>query len=343
MDSRALCGAWNVVERIGGGQHLVDDVDDTVAGRHVGHGHGRVVDQHATVDGEREGLAVGGIRGHALGDVGGWDVGPDHVVEQDVRQCCLAFGCVKGAEINARIDEGLIGGREDGEGSRTLQGFQQLSLDHARHEGVVQPRALRGSRDVVGRVGRREHLVDDVDESVGRNDVRHDHVRVVDHDPAVDGEGERLSVGGVRGHAFGDVGGRDVSADHVVQQNVREGGLAGLVVERAQVDASVGERLIGRCKDGEGARSLEGGQKFSLNDGRDETPVDAGGLSRGRDVHGWEHDTVDHVDDAVGGLDVRSGDVRVADGDAVCVNTELHTVTVDGGGKHAVRQRTGGH
>ena len=80
--------------------------------------------------------------------------------------------------------------------------------------------ALRRAGNVAGRVGGRQHLVNDVDEAVAGNHVRHGDVRIVDHHPVADGEGQRLTVGRIGRHAVRDVGGRHLSTHHVVKQNV---------------------------------------------------------------------------------------------------------------------------
>ena len=105
-------------------------MDDAVARAHVSEGDGRVVDHHATVDGEGERLTVDRVRRHALGHVGGRHVGADHVVEQDVGERGLAFRGVKRGQVNAGVDEGLVRGCEDRERSSALQGFEQFRLDH---------------------------------------------------------------------------------------------------------------------------------------------------------------------------------------------------------------------
>ena len=48
--------------------------------------------------------------------------------------------------------------------------------------------ALRGAGQVVGRVRRREHLVDDVNDAVAGGHVREGDVCIVDHDTIADGK-----------------------------------------------------------------------------------------------------------------------------------------------------------
>ena len=343
VDARAGGRTWDVVGRVRGREHLVDDVDDAVAGGHVREGHGGVVDHHATGHGEREGLAVGRVGGHALGHVRGRHIALDDVVEEDVAQGGLAFRGVEISQVDARVGKGLVGWCEDGEGPIALQGFQQLCLNHAGHQGVVQSGALCRPWDVVWCVGRHQDLVNDVDQTVRRDDVRQHDVGVVDHHATGHGEGKRLAVGGIRGHALRDVGRGHVSADDVVQQDVAQGGLAFRGGEIGQVDACVSKGLVGRREDREGPRPLEGRQQLSLNHGRHQAVVDARGLGGGGDVHRWHQHFVDDVNDAVRGLNVGHGDVGVADGDAVGIDAELDAITVDRGGKHAVAEGARGH
>ena len=66
VNAGALCRSRNVVGGVGGHEHRVDDVDDTVARVDVGDGHRGVVDHHAVADGERQGLSVDRFSRHAL-------------------------------------------------------------------------------------------------------------------------------------------------------------------------------------------------------------------------------------------------------------------------------------
>ena len=166
VDGCALSGPGQVVRCVRWREDLVNDVNHAVAGGHVGHGDVRVVDHHATADGEREGLAVGRVGGHALGDVGRGNVSLDDVVQQNVSQGGFAFGRVEDREVDARLGKGLIGGGEDREGPVALQGLEQFGLNHAGHQRVVQAGALRCARDVLGGVRRHQHLVDDVNQTV---------------------------------------------------------------------------------------------------------------------------------------------------------------------------------
>ena len=55
--------------------------------------------------------------------------------------------------------------------------------------------ALRCAWNVVGGIRRHEHLVDDVDEAVGGDDVGHRDIGIVDHDAVADGERQGIPVG----------------------------------------------------------------------------------------------------------------------------------------------------
>ena len=337
VNTRALGRAWNVVGSIGGHQHLVDDVDDPVAGADISEAHVGVVDHHAITDGEGERVAVDGGGTHAVGDVGGGNSAGYNVVEQDVREGFLAFGCVEGSEVNTSVGESLVGWGEDGERTGALQRFEEFGLDHTGHERIVDAGALGGAWNVVGGVGGHEHLVDDMNQAVGGDDVGHGHVGIVDHHAVADGKRKRLAVGGVGAHAVGHVGSGDFSADDVVEENVREGFFALRGVKGTQVNACVGEGLVGWGEDGEGSRSLKGGKQVGLDHGGHERAVDAGRLGRGGDVNGWGEHLVNHVNDAVGGLNISQRDGGATNQHiAAAGDAELDFVTVGGGRHHPV-------
>ena len=337
MNTGALGRSWNVVGCVGGHQDLVDDVNDAVAGADISEAHVGVVDHHAVPDGEGERVAVNGGGAHAVGDVGGGNSAGHDVVEQDVREGFLAFGGVEGSEVNTSVGESLVGRGEDGERTGALQRFEEFGLDHTGHERIMDAGALGGAWNVVGGVGGHEHLVDNVNQAVGGDDVGHGHVGVVDHHAVADGKRERLTVGGVGTHAVGHVGSGDFSADDVVEENVREGFFALRGVKSAQVNACVGEGLVGGSEDGKGSRSLEGGKQVGLDNGGHERAVDAGRLGRGGDVNRWGEHLVDHVNDAVRGLNISQRDGGATNQHiAAAGDAELDLVTVGGGGHHPV-------
>ena len=248
MDAGALSRAWNVGGCVGGHQHLVDDMDDAVAGVDVGQRDVRAVDHDAVAYGERERLTVDGFGRHAVGKRCGRDITGHDVVEQDVRKGGFAFGGVKGCEVNTRIGERLIGRGKDREWTRPLKGFQKFSLHHCRHQRVVNSRALGGSRDVVRSIAWREHLVNDMNDTVAGGNVGEGDVGVVDHDAVAHRKGKRLSVCSGGCHAVGYVGCWHLSTDDVVEQDVREGGFPFRRVESSQVNAGVSKSLVGWCE-----------------------------------------------------------------------------------------------
>ena len=134
MNACALSSSWNIVGGIGGHQDLVNHVNHTVAGVHVGKRNTGVVHRNTITHRERKGLAVDRISRHAIGKGSGRHVAGDNVVEQDVRQGRFAFGCIESSEVDTGVSKGLVGGGEEGEGPRTLKGFKQIGLHHSGHE-----------------------------------------------------------------------------------------------------------------------------------------------------------------------------------------------------------------
>ena len=264
------------------------------------------------------------------------------MVEQNVREGFLAFGGIEGCEVNTGVNEGLVGRGKDREWPGALQRFEEFGLDHTGHERIVNASALGGAWNVVGRVGGHEHLVDDMNQAVGGDDVGHGYVGVVDHHAVADGERERLAVGSVGAHAVRDVGGGDFSADDVVEENVGKGLLAFGSVKVAQDDACFVEGLVGGSEDGEGPGPLKGRKQVGLDDGGHQRIVNAGRLGRGGDVNGRNEHLVDDVNDAVGGLDVGQRDGGAANQHiAAAGDAELDLVSVGGGGHHAVLDGAG--
>ena len=339
----ALRCSRDVVGRCRWHQHLIDDVDDTVAGVHVGKTHVRTVDHHAVSDGEAEDVAVDSGGGHAIRDIGCRDGASHDVVEQDVGQCLPAFGGVEGGQVNACIHKRLVGGGKHGERSGTLQGLEQFCLDDSGHEGVMASRTLGRPRDVVGCVGGHEHAVNDVNQTVGGDHIGHHDVGAVHRDAVPNTEGQRLTVDGVCAHAVGHVGRRNLGSHHVVEKDVGQG-LAPLGgVQRSQINTGIDEGLIGGSKHGERSWALEGGEQPSLNDGCDQRVVNAGGLGGCGHVNRWAQDPVDDVNDAVGGQDIRGGDVGATDLDRGASDGELDLVPVGRVGHHAVGDGVGPH
>ena len=221
VDTGALCGSWNVVGVVHRHEHLVDDVDDAVAGHHVSGGDRCAVDHHGVANGEGEAVAVGCLGRHAVRYIGGWHRGSDHVSEEDVTQRGHAVGGVKSGEVDAGIGKGLVGRGEEREGPLALQSGEQVGLNDGRNQGIVNARASSRRGDVAGCIGGHEHLVDDVDDAVAGRNVRSGDRGPVDGDRVADAEGQRVAVDGRGRHAVRDVGRRHGTVQHVVEQDVR--------------------------------------------------------------------------------------------------------------------------
>ena len=277
-------------------------MNDAVAGGQVRHRDGGVVDHHATVGREGERLTVDGVRRHAFRHGGRRHASSHHVVQEDVFQDRLSFRRVQRGKVDAGVGEGLVGWGKERERARALERFEQFGLDDRGHEAVVDARAGRRTWDVVGRVRGREHLVDDVDDAVAGGHVREGHGGVVDHHATGHREREGLAVGRVGGHAFGDVRGRHIALDDMVEEDVAQGSLAFWGVEIGQINSRVGKGLVGWRKDREGPIALQGFQQLSLNHAGHQGVVHSGALGRPWDVVwcvGRHQDLVDDVDQTV--------------------------------------------
>ena len=134
VSARARRCAGNVPRRVGGREHLVDDVDDAVARGYVGCGDGCTVDGDVGSNAERQRMTVDGRCRHAVGDVGCGNRPGNDVVEQNVGEGFLSFRGVEGSEVNTGVGKGLIRRCEHGKGSWALEGFEQPSLHHARNQ-----------------------------------------------------------------------------------------------------------------------------------------------------------------------------------------------------------------
>ena len=339
VHARASRRGGDVVVGIGRRQHGVDDVDDPVAGHHVGGGDRGTV--HHDRVAYREGKAVVADRRcrHAVGHIGGWNRSGDHVGQQNVRELCLAVNGVEGGEVNASVDEGLVGGGEEGEGPVALQRFKQVGLDDGADEGVVSARALRSSWNVVGGLGRHEHLVDDMDDAVAGHDVGGRDRSAVHHDRGSHLKREGVAVDGLRAHAVRDLGCRNRGSDHVSEEDVAQRGHAVGGVKGRQVDAGIDEGLVGGSKDRERAFTLQRGEQVGLNHSGDQRVVVARASRRGRDVTrgvGGHQHPVNHVNEAVAGGHVHCGHGRPVHHHAG-PHVEGQRVAADGRCAHAVR------
>ena len=126
-------------ERLGLGgrkQDGVDHVDHTVVGGDVGHGDLGVVDEDAViVDGDGDIGAVEGGGGGAIGEVGGQDLRPHDVVEQDVGELGQGEQVLsRSAECTGEGEERIIGRGEHGERTVTGEGSSEVGFEHCGFE-----------------------------------------------------------------------------------------------------------------------------------------------------------------------------------------------------------------
>ena len=239
-------------------KHLVHDVDDAVAGGHVGRGHRGAVD-HDRFIADRERQNVAAQRGFlgAVRNVGSGELSHNNVVTQDFSEVGLSFRRVVVGEVNPRIGESLVGWGEDGERTIALQGLKKFGLNHGCYERTVCAGASCCCWDVVWRGDRVKHLVNDVDDAVARHGVRSRDRCSVHRNGFADVEGQREAVGGRKRVTVGDVGGRNRARHDVSQQDFFEGRHAGWRIEGGQVNALVSEGLVGWCEHRKGSLRLQ--------------------------------------------------------------------------------------
>ena len=103
MNAGALSGAWDIIWCCCWGEHLVDDVDDTVAGVDVCKRDCGVVHHHAGTNSESDGVAVDGGCLQALRHSGGRNRSSNDVVEQNISESSFSFRCIEGSQIDACI------------------------------------------------------------------------------------------------------------------------------------------------------------------------------------------------------------------------------------------------
>ena len=122
-----------------GREHLVDDVDDAVAGNDVGRSDGGVVDRHRTVDhGKGRIVSVQHGGDESVGHACCVDSALQDVVGEDVHEGGVGLVGVEVCKVNTGFSEGGVGGRKDREGSVALQGFNQTGVRQGGHEGFVR-------------------------------------------------------------------------------------------------------------------------------------------------------------------------------------------------------------
>lgn len=139
-----------------------------------------------------------------------------------------------------------------------------------------------------------EHLVDDVDDTVGDQDISGDDLGVVNENTLVaDGDGEHLAVGGGELSAVHEAGRvADGAGDNMVGQDAGEV-LGGQVAESR---ANVLESLVGGSEDGDIGGGVDGVDEVSSDDGTTEGGETSSGEDIGRD-HGDGQHSVDDVND----------------------------------------------
>ncbi|KAF1854432.1 hypothetical protein Lal_00010358 [Lupinus albus] len=271
-------GALTRQGHVAGQDDLVDGVDDAVARERVGAGDGGLATQ-AVGDGEarvdREGLAFhrgdGGTHRHI-----GLEYAARHdVIGQDLAQQRLVRkqGLLADAQLGQGRGEGGIGRREHRERAVARQRALQVGGDDGLHQRAEGRSDLRGLHDVF--VGRQQHLVDDVQHAVGRDQVGLGDaglaVAAVGHD-----ERARLAVDLEEAAAHRRDGlaerhgtGPDFARQHVVLQHGRQQRLVGQQLRLGEVEFGQqrAERGIGRREHGVGAGAAQGRRQVGRRDG----------------------------------------------------------------------------
>ena len=96
-----------------------------------------------------------------------------------------------------------------------------------------------------------------------------------------------VAVGHRGDQAVANVGSVHGAIQHVIEQNVRKGGVGLVVVEGGQIDASGFKGGVRWCENRERAVALKGLNQPSVGEGSDQRIVGAGGGSVGWDVFGF--------------------------------------------------------
>ena len=159
-----------------------------------------------------------------------------------------------------------------------------------------------------------------MDDAVAGRNVCVNNGRTVDHDTVADGKGKWVSIHRWGRHTVGYICCSYFSAQHMVEQNIREGCSSFFGVKVGKNNACVDERLVRRGKDRERAIGLKSGQQSSLDNARYERIVNASAFCSAGDVSGRfsrGQNLVDDVDDAVAGVDICKGDRCVVNHDTV--------------------------
>ena len=313
-------------------------MDDSVAGWDIGSRYGRTVDHNGISNCEREWIAVDGGRRQTIGYVRSRNFSIKNVVQKDICKCSLAFRIVEACKVNACVGKGLIGWCKDREWTITLQRLKKFCLNDAGNQRIVLSCALCSPWNVVWCIGWHQDLVNDVDDTVACGNVSQADVGIVDHDATVDGERKRLAVDSICTHALGDGRRWYVSSNDVIEQNVGEDCLPFWSVKRSEIDACIGESLVGWGKDREWPLTLKCLEQFSLDNRCYKRVVNACTLRRSRNVvRGirWHQYLVDDVNDSVACHHIRERDICVVDHDTA-IDGEGKRLTIDSICRHAL-------
>ena len=260
------------------------------------------------------------------------------MVEKNVSECCFSFWVVESGEVDVRICECLVGWCKDGKRSISLKCFKQLCLYNSRNKRCVVAVALRSAWNVCRRVCRYQHLVNDVNYTVARQNISIRYRSPIDHDASIYGEGKRCTVCGDCTHAFCNGTRGDISSNDVIEQYVGKDGLSFCSIKRCQIDSSINEGLVRWCKDRERTCSLQRLKKFCLNNSRYERVVISSTLSSSWNVVwgiAWSQDFVNNVDDAVACHNIRGRDVCIVHHHPT-VHGEFKRLAIDCVRRHAL-------
>ena len=263
------------------------------------------------------------------------------MVEKNIGQRSLSSRCVKRCEVDTSVSEGLVCWSKHGEWSWSLERFKQFCLNHTSNERIVNAGALRCAGNIVWSIGRRENLIDNVNQTVACHDIGHGHIGVVNHHSVSNGKGQRLAVCCISRHAFRDCGCWNLRGDNVIEKDVGEGFLSCWVVKRSQIYARISKGLVRWCEQGEGPGSLKGCQQVCLNDCCNERIVNACCLGGCWNVNRWDEHGVDDVNDTIRGLNVCGCHSCSTNGNGSRTDAKLDVVSVHHCGEHAVCQIAG--
>merc|ERR1719247_777000 len=270
---------------LGGKEHTVNDVHDTIGRFDVGRRDLGSVNIHRAIPlHDVHLLALEGLHHLVFLEVPGVDrcTGNDVVFENGL-ELLDVFGVEQVGEGGlGQCSERLVGGSEDGEGAAAIEGCVELAGVEGRDEGVEVGSDSGELEDIEewgrawGRGGRlgQKHMVNDVHDAIGRVDVgRHDlsatdiHRTILClHDVHLLTLEGRHHLGALEVLCVDSLTGDDV---------VFENGLELLdVLGIEQVDdggfGQCSERLVGGSEDGEGAAGLEGCGELGGPEGIDE-------------------------------------------------------------------------